>query len=164
MREMLVLVDADDRIVGSAPRSACHGQANLIHRAVHVLVYNSHKELYLQKRHESKLIQPGKWDSSVGGHLSPGESYRMAALRETREELGFYPGHLTFLFTAQIRNKVESENIRCYSTIFDGKISPNADEISDGRFWAMRDIKASIPHDVFTPAFVEEIGPLLAGI
>jgi len=75
----------------------CHGNPALVHRAVHVLVVNAAGELLLQKRSARKDIQPGKWDTSVGGHLEPGESYFAAALREMREELGLSGLPLTFL-------------------------------------------------------------------
>ena len=162
MREMLVLVDDDDRIIGTAPRSVCHGNPNLVHRAVHLLVFNSSGELYLQKRHETKIIQPGKWDSSVGGHLSPNETYEIAARRETHEELGFMPDVLSFLFCMKIRNGIESENIKCFSTTFDGEVNPNKDEISEGRYWTNDQIMKGIGSGVFTPAFIEEFRQLSA--
>ena len=86
--EIVDRVDDQDRVIGTASRSACHADPNLIHRAVHVLVFNGQGELLLQLRSLSKDIQPGKWDTSVGGHLDPGEDYRAAAVREMGEELG----------------------------------------------------------------------------
>jgi len=68
------LLNDDDKVIGQALRSACHGDPGLIHRAVHVLVFNSSGALLLQKRAPGKYIQPGKWDTSVGGHLALGES------------------------------------------------------------------------------------------
>jgi len=72
--ELFDLVNDDDKVIGQALRSACHGDPGLIHRAVHVLVFNSSGALLLQKRAPGKYIQPGKWDTSVGGHLALGES------------------------------------------------------------------------------------------
>ncbi len=86
--ELLDLVDERGETVGTVRRGDCHGDPSLAHRAVHVFVKNSAGELFLQKRATSKRIQPGKWDTSVGRHLAPGESYEAGALRELEEELG----------------------------------------------------------------------------
>ena len=67
--EFFDIVDDEDRVIGQAPRSQCHGDPRLVHRVAHVLVFNSRGELLLQKRSVTKDIQPGKWDTSVGGHL-----------------------------------------------------------------------------------------------
>src|SRR5512139_2732025 len=112
--ELFDIVDDDDRVIGTAPRSACHGNPALVHRAVHVLVVNGTGELLLQKRSPRKDIQPGKWDTSVGGHLEPGETYHAAALREMAEELGLTGLPLTFLYHSKIRNEIEAENIATY--------------------------------------------------
>jgi isopentenyldiphosphate isomerase len=81
-------VDEQDQVIGQAPRSECHGNPALVHRVAHVLVFDRSDRLLLQKRSMTKDIQPGRWDTSVGGHLDPGESYLEAACREMREELG----------------------------------------------------------------------------
>ncbi len=86
--EWFDIVDENDRVICQAPRSVCHGDPSLIHRVAHVLVFNRRGQLLLQKRSRSKDIQPGRWDTSVGGHLDPGEDYLEAAYREMREELG----------------------------------------------------------------------------
>src|SRR5512137_1106823 len=96
--ELFDIVDDDDRVIGTARRGECHGNPALIHRAVHVLVVNANGDMLLQKRSASKDIQPGKWDTSVGGHLEPGESYHAAAVREMQEELGLTGLPLTFLY------------------------------------------------------------------
>ena len=160
MDELFDLIDDQGRITGTAARSQCHGDPSLIHRAVHVLVFNSGGQLYLQRRSESKLIQPGKWDSSVGGHLSHGESYVTAAERETREELGFRPLALEYLFSFLVRNEMESENIETYLTIYDGEIIPDPEEIDEGRFWNPGDIVTELGGGMFTPVFEQEFGLL----
>ena len=80
--ELFEIVDDNDLVIGTAPRRECHGNPALVHRAAHVLVFNRAGQLLLQKRSASKDIQPGKWDTSVGGHLDPGENYLTAAVRE----------------------------------------------------------------------------------
>ena len=154
--ELFDIVDDDDRVIGTAARSACHGNPALVHRAVHVLVINAAGELLLQKRSAHKDIQPGKWDTSVGGHLEPGESYFAAALREMHEELGLCGLPLTFLYRSQIRNEVESENIATYLTRWDGPVEWAAHEIDEVRYWPAGEIEAALGQGVCTPNFEEE--------
>jgi isopentenyl-diphosphate delta-isomerase type 1 len=150
------LVDEDDRIIGQALRSECHGDPKLIHRAVHVLLFNDQQQLLLQKRSCHKDIQPGKWDTSVGGHLDPGENYRAAAIREMNEELGVAGIPLRELYHSKIRNRVESENVRTYLTIYNGPIRFAPDEIDEVRFWSHEEISAALKSGCFTPNFEEE--------
>ncbi|MGI8820030.1 MAG: 16S rRNA (adenine(1518)-N(6)/adenine(1519)-N(6))-dimethyltransferase RsmA [Chthoniobacterales bacterium] len=85
--EQFAVVDSEDRVVGQAPRGKVHGD-NLLHRAVHILIFNAAGELFLQKRSRLKDRHPGVWDSSAAGHVDAGEDYDMAATRELTEELG----------------------------------------------------------------------------
>ncbi len=156
--ERFDIVDDDDNVIGIAPRSACHGNPRLIHRAVHVLVVNGAGDLLLQKRSGRKDIQPGKWDTSVGGHLAPGESYREAAVREMHEELGLTGLPLTYLYRSKIRNAVESENIATFLTRFDGKVCFHPEEIDAVRYWSEGEIEAAVGSGLFTPNFEEEWG------
>ncbi len=86
--ERFPLVDEVGRVIGSATRGECHNGSKLLHPVVHLHVFNSRGEVYLQKRPEWKDIQPGKWDTSVGGHIDYGETPELALTREVREELG----------------------------------------------------------------------------
>ena len=101
-QEIFPIVDEEGRVTGSATRGECHNGSKLLHPVVHLHVFNSKGELYLQKRPEWKDIQPGKWDTAVGGHIDYGETPEDALIREVREELGitdFTPerlGHYVF--------------------------------------------------------------------
>ena len=143
MEEIFDIVSEDDEVIGQAPRRMCHGNPALIHRAVHVLVFNPAGELLLQQRSPHKDIQPGKWDTSVGGHLAVGEPYLAAAHREMAEELGLNGLPLTFLYYSKIRNQVESENIATYLTITEREIDHDPAEITAVRFWSHADIEQS---------------------
>ena len=88
--ERFPLVDEEGRVIGSATRGECHNGSKLLHPVVHLHVFNSRGEVYLQKRPEWKDIQPGKWDTSVGGHIDYGETPELALTREVREELGIW--------------------------------------------------------------------------
>ena len=154
--DLVDLVNDIDQLVGQALRSECHGNPALIHRAVHVLLFNDQQQLLLQKRSATKDIQPGKWDTSVGGHLDPGESYHAAAVREMYEELGVEGVPLTQLYPSKIRNRIESENIMTFMTIYSGPIVFAADEIDEVRFWTAEEIAAALGSGCFTPNFEEE--------
>jgi len=154
--EIFEIVDEDDMVIGQAFRSQCHGNPGLIHRVAHVLVFNCRGEILLQKRSMSKDIQPGRWDTSVGGHLMPGEDYLDAARRESFEELGLVNPELTFLYYSKIRNAIESENVATFRTVSDGPFEFDRSEIDGLKFWRPKDILNQCGKDVFTPNFEEE--------
>src|SRR5215468_11100142 len=81
------VVNERDEVIDSKPRSEVH-RLGLLHRAVHVLVFNSRGQIFLQKRSMKKDRQPGLWDSSASGHVDSGEDYDATAVREVREEIG----------------------------------------------------------------------------
>jgi isopentenyl-diphosphate delta-isomerase type 1 len=157
MQEYIDIVTEDNNIIGKALRSECHGNPGLIHRAAHILVFNSTGQLLLQKRSMNKDIQPGKWDTSVGGHVESGESYEKAAYRELEEELGIKNVNLDYLYDYKMRNEIESENIRSYLCKFNGRIDFNKDEIDEICFWKIEEIKKQLGSGIFTPNFEQEI-------
>ncbi|MGC3959153.1 MAG: NUDIX domain-containing protein [Verrucomicrobiota bacterium] len=87
--EIFDIVNDRDEVVGQAPRSEVHAK-KLLHRAVHVLVFNSRGQVFLQKRSMLKDTAKGKWDSSSSGHVDSGEDYDPCAVRELREEIGLH--------------------------------------------------------------------------
>lgn len=156
MSEYFEVVDENDQVIGMALRSECHGNPRLIHRVAHVLVFDRQGRLLLQKRAMSKDVQPGKWDTSVGGHLDPGESYEAAARREMFEELGIAGLALTFLHSYRMRSNFESENVSTFITCHDGPFSFSAIEIDEVRFWTAQEIDAALSSGILTPNFEDE--------
>ena len=85
--EMFDVVNERDEVVGRAARREVHARG-LLHRAVHVLVFDRAGRVFLQKRSMKKDMSPGLWDSSCSGHVDSGEDYDTAAQRELGEEIG----------------------------------------------------------------------------
>ncbi len=153
---MFPVVDEEGNIISAATRGECHNGSKLLHPVVHLHVFNSKGELYLQKRPAWKDIQPDKWDTAVGGHIDLGENVEQALMREVEEELDitdFTPERITQYVFESSR---ERELVFVHKTIYDGPITPSA-ETDGGRFWTVEEIKANIGKDVFTPNFESEI-------
>ena len=154
--ELLEIVDENDSVIGVKSRAECHGNPQYTHRVAHVLLFNSSGELLLQKRSMKKDLEPGKWDSSVGGHLEVGESYLQAALREMQEELGIEGHTLEELYQYQYRDEIQSQNVASFKTVWDGDIEYNKDEIDQVSFWTINDIQSKLGSGIFTPSFEQE--------
>jgi isopentenyldiphosphate isomerase len=157
MSETVDIVDERDRVIGRASRGACHGNPSLMHRVVHILVFNPSGDILLQLRGMNKEIQPGKWDTSVGGHMASGEAYDEAARRELHEELCIDAGGgLTHLYDYIWRSEIETERVRTYRLIHDGPYRVQKEEIEEARFFSPAEIEASLGSGVFTPNLEEE--------
>jgi len=155
--EILEVVDPDGRVVGWSPRSACHGNPALAHRAVHVLVRNATGSFFLQRRSRRKAICPGLWDASVGGHVAPGESYEAAALREMDEEIGLRQVALRRVHDYVWRTDVETEHVRTFIVIAEGPFRLRRDEIEEGRFWTVGELRRAAGTGALTPNLEEEL-------
>lgn len=155
-QEIFPLVDEEGNVTGKATRGECHNGSRLLHAVVHLHVFNSKGEVYLQKRPEWKDIQPGKWDTAVGGHVDYGETPEEALQREVSEELGiedFVPQRVgKYVYDSQR----ERELVYVNKTIYDGPIRPSAEELDGGRFWSVSEISKAMGQGVLTPNFESE--------
>lgn len=159
--EIFPLVDEDGQVIGQATRSECHSGSKILHPVIHLHIFNSKGELYLQKRSAAKDIQPDRWDSSVGGHVDLSETAEEAALREAREELGINEILPHYITKYIIETDVERELTYCFYAVYDGEITIDRKEVSDGRFWTIEEIKANLNQSVFTFNFEEDFNKFL---
>ena len=155
-QELLPLVDEEGNVIGSATRGQCHDGSKLLHPVVHLHVFDSQGRLYLQQRPLWKDIQPGKWDTAVGGHVDYGEDIASALQREVREELGIEAFTPEFLVRYVFESERDCELVHVYRTIYDGEIRPTA-ELDGGRFWTLDEIREAMGKGVLTPNFESEI-------
>ena len=161
--EIFEIVDEAGRVIGTAPRHACHGNPALLHQSIHVFVFDRAGRLFLQRRSRHKDTQPGKWDTSVGGHMAPGETPEQSARRECGEELGFAPAELRLVYRYIWRTDFESELVRAYVTEHEGPFHLDPDEIDEGRFFEPTEVTALIASGTTTPMFASEYPKLHAG-
>ena len=153
--ELFPIVDENGMILGSATRGECHSGSKLLHPVVHLHVFDKEGRLYLQKRPNWKDIQPGKWDTAVGGHIVLGENIDMALRREAKEELGLTDFNYEHLASYVFESDREKELINAFKTVIEHTPIPS-DELDGGRFWTLDEISASLGKDIFTPNFEQE--------
>ncbi|MCD8289115.1 MAG: NUDIX domain-containing protein [Prevotella sp.] len=154
--ELFPIVDAEGTVVGSITRGEAHGGGKALHPVVHLHVFNSRGELFLQKRPAWKDVQPGKWDTACGGHVDYGETAEEALLREAGEELGISGFRARFLGKYVYESANEKELVYVNATLFDGPVKPDPDELDGGRFWTKDEIAAAIGTNILTPNFESE--------
>ncbi|WP_165044615.1 NUDIX domain-containing protein [Dysgonomonas sp. ZJ709] len=151
--EIFPLVDEAGNVIGQAPRSVCHNGSKVLHPVIHLHIFNSEGKLFLQKRSAKKDVQPNRWDSSVAGHIDLNETSEVAAVREAWEELGLKNLEPHFITKYIIETDIERELSYCFYTIYDGDFNIDNDEVSDGRFWTIDEIRSQLGKNIFTTNF-----------
>lgn len=151
--ELVDVVNEKDEVVGVATREEAHIKS-LLHRIVEVWFYDSHKRVLLQKRSLKKKNLPGLLDFTVGGHVSSGETYEEALLKETREETGVVANveDFTFVnvFIPQVHGSINDLRLHIRKTYlypFKGTIqdlSFDAEEVGGFAWWEIDDLIAEI--------------------
>ncbi|MCE1198829.1 MAG: NUDIX domain-containing protein [Marinilabiliales bacterium] len=158
--EWLPVVEEDGKIVGKALRSYCHNGSKVLHPVVHLHVMGGDGSLFLQKRSETKKVQPGKWDTAVGGHLTYGETIEDALNREAGEEIGLFDFHPEPVLRYRWNSDIESELVYCFLS---RNVTPSllsSEEMTEGRFWSIKEIRYNLGKEVFTPNFEHEFALL----
>ncbi len=134
--ELLDVVDENDVVIGVETRGQIHARG-LMHRSVHVLLFNSAGEVFLQKRSMSKYEMPGYRDTSAAGHVDRGESYQDCAQREIEEELGIRSvDEFEYLFKLPPTARTGYEHAMVYRYVHDGPLQLDPDEIDAGEWLA----------------------------
>lgn len=156
MEEIFAIVDEEGNRIGKASRSECHSGSKILHPVVHLHIFNSRGELYMQKRSMSKDVFPGKWDTSSAGHIDLDELPHTAVKREVYEELGISEITPVFITKYVIETTTERELSYCYYVVYDGAISIDHNEVDEGRFWTLDEIEKHMFKGIFTYNFEKD--------
>jgi isopentenyl-diphosphate delta-isomerase len=151
--EVYDVVDKMDKVIGKATRREIH-QKNLLHRSIHILVFNFQNEVFLQKRSTAKDENPGLWDTSSAGHVDSGETYDDCAHRELWEELGI-KAILKPLEKIEACQETYQEHVQVYTCKTNATIKINLDEISEGKYSSLGILESEIQRspELFTSSF-----------
>lgn len=150
LNELFDVVDADDRVIGRAPRGEVHARG-LRHRAVHMFVVNRAGRVFLHQRSLTKDTFPGLWNSSCAGHVGAGDDYDETARRELEEELGLHVPEAGFgdpalqpqrLLKIEARPETGEEFVWVYRVAAEGPFALNPDEIQHGDWFTPAEIEA----------------------
>ena len=157
--ELLILVDAEDKVLGSLDKSACHNDQGVLHRAFSLFIFNAQGELLIQQRAADKRLWPGFWSNSCCSHPRVGEELDTATQRRCQQELGFTtPLRFAYKFQYQASfADVGSEHELCsvYIGTYTGELDINQTEISAYRWLSKSalDQEFATNPDTFTPWF-----------
>jgi isopentenyldiphosphate isomerase len=154
--EIFDVVNERDEVIDRKPRSDVH-RLGLLHRAVHVLVYNARGQVFLQKRSMKKDRQPGVWDSSSSGHVDSGEDYDTTAVREVWEEIGLRLAQAPRrLFKINARPETDQEFVWVYRCESEGPFKLDPEEIDQGDWFSPEEVSrwAKEKPEEFASAFL----------
>jgi isopentenyldiphosphate isomerase len=154
--EYFPVVEPSGLVIGRSAREYCHGGQKPLHPVVHLHIIDRYSKIYLQKRSMKKEIQPGKWDTAVGGHVAYGEAICEALHRESSEELGLRDFNPIYIETYLFESEIEKEMVNVFAAVGSYELKPDLDEVDEGRWWPVEEIDANIGKGLFTPNFESE--------
>jgi len=133
--ERVILVDEQDRPLGSAEKLAAHRDGGLLHRAFSVFLFDDDGRMLLQQRAATKYHFPLLWTNACCGHPRPGEALVPAAQRRVREELGVAVGlEEVFAFLYAARDEGSALCEREYDHVLVGRLAsdprPEVEEVA----------------------------------
>ena len=155
MSEEVILVDAEDNVIGKMNKMDAH-IAGKLHRAFSVFIFNNKGELLLQQRAIDKYHSGGKWTNTCCSHPRPGEDTLDAAHRRLKEEMGMeceLQYAFNFTYHAELLDGIqEHEYDHVYFGTSDELPLPDATEVSAFRYITMEELAKDIKRhpDLYT--------------
>ena len=108
MKEKVILVDKNDKEVGSMEKQEAHIKG-ILHRAFSVFIFNDKNELLLQRRAVNKYHSGGLWTNTCCSHPRQNEKTKEAAKRRLFEEMGMHSTlkkQFDFIYKAKLDNNL----------------------------------------------------------
>lgn len=159
--ELVDIVDSDDRVVDTVPRSVMRREV-LRHRAVFILVRDSAGLVLVHRRSADKDLWPRWWDVAVGGVVASGESYDNAARRELLEEAGI-TAEPVFISSGAYTDAEVSLIGHCYEVCHDGRVEARDGEVAEFRWVSTAELQGLMARERFLPDSLALLGPRLFG-
>ena len=154
--EWFPVIEPTGIVVGRSTREYCHSGNKPLHPVIHIHIIDRFGRIYLQKRSMKKDIQPGKWDTAVGGHVSYGETILEAVYREASEELCLSAFNPIYVTSYVFESPIERELVNVFAAVGSFDLRPDLDEVDEGRWWPISEIEENMGKSVFTPNFESE--------
>ena len=154
--EWFPVVESSGLVVGRSTRQYCHSGAKPLHPVIHIHIIDRMSRIYLQKRSMHKDVQPGKWDTAVGGHVAYGDTILEAVYREASEELGLTDFNPIYIEAYEFESSIEREMVNIFAAVGSYDLYPDLDEVDEGRWWPVEEVDANIGKGIFTPNFESE--------
>lgn len=146
---MVILVDKYDRAVGTMPKMESH-EKGILHRAFSVLIFNSKRELLLQRRAYDKYHSGGLWANTCCSHPVPGEDTVSAAQRRLKEELGMRAELIyikSFIYQADLDHGLQEHELdHIFIGYSDELPIPNREEVAEYRYATLAKIREDMYH------------------
>jgi isopentenyl-diphosphate delta-isomerase len=146
----VVLVDKNDKVLGLKEKFDTHKIPVELHRAISIVLFSKDKsQILLTKRSSKKFTWPHFWTNAVCSHPYPGESYKTAATRRLKEELGISTSLKEvgrFVYKADMDNGIwgEHEYDAVFVGSYEGDIRPNSDEVAGYEWIKITDFKKDL--------------------
>ena len=150
MKELVILVNEKDEPIGTMEKMEAH-EKGLLHRAFSIFIFNSKKELLLQKRASGKYHSGGLWTNTCCSHPRPDESITDAAERRLKEEMGLtckLQPVFSFVYKASFDHGItEFELDHVLTGITDDHPIINEAEASEWKYISVGDLEKELEED-----------------
>ncbi|MGI5163757.1 isopentenyl-diphosphate Delta-isomerase [Spirillospora sp. CA-253888] len=166
--EEIVLLNAADQAIGTAPKIDSHHRDTPYHLAFSCYVVDAEGRVLITRRALDKRTFPGVWTGSCCGHPGPGEGLRDAIARRLRDELGVTVDTFTsvlpgFRYRATAEDGVV-EYERCpvvRATASDSRVRPNPEEVEDAQWWTWEECLALVDRPESSPWYRLQMAELV---
>lgn len=155
MEEMFDVFDKYGNHLGVKPKSFCHSEnPGVFHKPVWIWIFNSNKQILVQKRAPTKKFMPNKWDGSATGHVCAGKTSLDGCVREVYEELGLTFKESDFIFLGEFPAPEVWELGQVYclkSDIPSNNMKLQENEVSEVKWLELNEFETLLMSEEFLP-------------